>query len=182
MTEIFNETHFNSGDGMLTSIWGPGLWHFLHTMSFNYPIKPTKQQKEHHHNFIISLQNILPCKYCRINLPKNLKKAGYNRHVLRNRVSFSKFIYNLHQEVNCMLGKKFNLTYCDIRNRYEHFRSRCLNEKKKKSQYEDGCVDSLYGQESRCVLQIVPKKSKLQTFRMSSKCKIKKLYNNKIEY
>ena len=25
-----------SGDGMLTSVWGPSLWHYLHTMSFNY--------------------------------------------------------------------------------------------------------------------------------------------------
>lgn len=186
MSHTFNKDHFNSGEGMLTSIWGPGLWHFLHTMSFNYPVKPTKEQKDHYHNFVMSLQNILPCKYCRINLPNNLKKAGYNKHVLRNRTSFSKFIYNLHQEVNCMLGKKVTLTYCDVRDRYEHFRSRCLNKKpKKKSKYEDGCVDPLYGKKSKCVLQIVPKTSRIRSFRMSPKCKIKSFkekYNFKTEY
>ena len=38
---IFSQDDYNSGDGMLTSVWGPGMWHYLHTMSFNYP---TNQQ------------------------------------------------------------------------------------------------------------------------------------------
>ena len=46
MSDIFNKSHFNSSEGMLTSIWGPSLWHFLHTMSFNYPVKPTCQDKK----------------------------------------------------------------------------------------------------------------------------------------
>ena len=33
----FTKKQYNSGDGMLTTVWGPGLWHYLHTMSFNYP-------------------------------------------------------------------------------------------------------------------------------------------------
>jgi len=183
MSNTFNNNHFNSGDGMLTSIWGPSLWHFLHTMSFNYPVNPTNEQKRHYYEFIMSLQNILPCRYCRENLPKNLKKAGWNKHKLRNRASFSKFIYNLHQEVNCMLGKSFHLSYCEVRDRYEHFRSRCLKKKKPKKDknLEDGCVDSLYGKKSKCILQIVPKDSKRATFKMSPKCKINRLYNPKIE-
>ena len=32
---------------MLTTVWGPSMWHYLHTMSFNYPIKPTKKKKKH---------------------------------------------------------------------------------------------------------------------------------------
>ena len=55
---------------MLTSVWGPSMWHYLHTMSFNYPVKPT-QKKKHYKEFILSLQHVLPCKYCRINLKKN---------------------------------------------------------------------------------------------------------------
>ena len=30
---------------MLTSVWGPSMWHYLHTMSFNYPVKPTPEEK-----------------------------------------------------------------------------------------------------------------------------------------
>ena len=39
---IFSHDEFNSPDGMLTSVWGPSLWHSLHTISFNYPNNPTK--------------------------------------------------------------------------------------------------------------------------------------------
>ncbi len=41
---VFTENDFNSGDGMLTSVWGPALWHSLHTMSFNYPVNPSDEQ------------------------------------------------------------------------------------------------------------------------------------------
>ena len=42
----YNKKDYNSEQGMLTSVWGPSLWHFLHVMSFNYPVKPTKIQKK----------------------------------------------------------------------------------------------------------------------------------------
>ncbi len=42
---VFTKKHFNSGDGMLTAVWGPSLWHFLHIMSLNYPIRPTSDEK-----------------------------------------------------------------------------------------------------------------------------------------
>ena len=45
MKKTFSEEHFNSGEGMLTSVWGPSMWHILHTISFNYPLKPTHQDK-----------------------------------------------------------------------------------------------------------------------------------------
>ena len=50
---IFTEKDFQSGDGMLTSVWGPSLWHTLHTISFNYPTNPTKEQKSDYYNFIL---------------------------------------------------------------------------------------------------------------------------------
>ena len=46
MENPFNETDFKSGDGMLTSVWGPSLWHSLHTMSFNYPVNPSLEEKK----------------------------------------------------------------------------------------------------------------------------------------
>ena len=36
-------------------------------------------------------------------------------------------MYELHEMVNTMLNKKSNLTYAEVRERYEHFRSRCTN-------------------------------------------------------
>ena len=37
---VFNKDDYNSSDGMLTYVWGPSMWHTLHTISFNYPVKP----------------------------------------------------------------------------------------------------------------------------------------------
>ena len=81
----FTRKDYMSGDGMLTSVWGPSMWHYLHTMSFNYPIKPGKEQKKHYKEFILSLRNVLPCKYCRINLRKNLKAHPLRQCDLKNR-------------------------------------------------------------------------------------------------
>ena len=36
--QTFSGKDYMSGDGMLTTVWGPAMWHFLHTMSFNYPV------------------------------------------------------------------------------------------------------------------------------------------------
>ena len=52
----FTRKDYNSGEGMLTSVWGPSMWHYLHTMSFNYPVKPTREQKKHYKDFIYSLK------------------------------------------------------------------------------------------------------------------------------
>ena len=44
----FTKKDYSSNDGMLTTVWGPGLWHALHTMSFNYPVHPTNDDKKHY--------------------------------------------------------------------------------------------------------------------------------------
>ena len=180
---LFKKSDYNSSDGMLTTIWGPGMWHFLHTMSFNYPVKPTAEQKTHYKNYIYSLQKVLPCKYCRDNYFNNLKMAGISGKSFKSRTTFSRFIYKLHESVNKMLGKKSGLSYKEVKDRYEHFRSRCLNDDKiaaiQKARLEKGCTEPLYGKKSKCILKIVPSDEKIETFKMSAKCKIKRLCNKK---
>ena len=51
---FFKEQDYNSNDGILTTIWGPPMWHFLHSMSFNYPNNPTKLQKRKYKEFTVS--------------------------------------------------------------------------------------------------------------------------------
>ena len=176
---VFNKKDYNAGDGMLTSVWGPPMWHYLHTMSFNYPVNPTNQNKKHYKDFIYNLRNVLPCKYCRINLTNNLKKKPLLMCHMKNRATFSKYVYELHELVNKMLGKKSHLTYCDVRERYEHFRSRCTEEKPKiftfkesktRKKKEKGCTEPLYGKKSKCVINIVPQEDKTATFQMDKKC------------
>ena len=54
----YRSDDFTSKDGMLTTIWGPGMWHFLHTMSFNYPDQPSKDEMQHYKDFFISLKYV----------------------------------------------------------------------------------------------------------------------------
>jgi hypothetical protein len=178
MNKTFNKNDYNSKDGILTSVWGPSLWHSLHAISFNYPHKPTKENKREYLNFFMGLRYVLPCKYCRDNFLKNIKKVPLNMKTMKNRETLSKWLYNLHEEINNMLGKKSNLTYNDVRNRYEMFRARCLEEgkpKKKKTQKrEKGCTTPYYGKKSQCVINIVPKSKKCKTFKIDKECIIKK--------
>ena len=182
MKTVFKKDDFNSNEGMLTSVWGPSMWHSLHTISFNYPVNPSKDDKKNYYNFFKSLQNILPCKYCRINYKKNIQKVPLNMRTMKNRYTVSKWLYDLHEEINTMLCKKSNLTYEKVQNRYENFRSRCLDKKevpKKKTQKrkkESGCVVPLYGKKSKCVISIVPKDTKCKTFNIDKQC-IVKAYN-----
>ena len=92
--------HYNSGDGMITSIWGPSMWHYLHTISFNYPVKPTSFDKKKYKEFILNLQYTLPCKYCRINLKNNFKIHPLRLCHLQNRDKLSRYIYKLQEIVN----------------------------------------------------------------------------------
>jgi hypothetical protein len=171
--KIFNDKHYNSNDGMLTSVWGPSLWHSLHTMSFNYPIKPTPEQKKNYYDFFFNLKNVLPCKYCRDNYEENLKKLPLTPKVLKNRESFSKWLYNMHELINTNLNKTSNLTYEDVKERYEHFRSRCLLDPEIKTIVtEKGCTEPLYGVKSKCIISIVPVLSKKNTFNIDKKCKL----------
>ena len=189
--KVYTKKDFKSGDGMLTSVWGPSLWHSLHTLSFNYPVKPTIQDKKNYKRFILSLKHVLPCKFCRMNFKKNLKDVPLNNKALKNRVNFSRWMYNLHEHINKMLGKKSGLKYCDVRERYEHFRARCTkdidtlkiveiipknstrkkkNRKTKTLKKEKGCIEPLFGKKSKCIIKIVPKEKNIPTFQMDKKC------------
>lgn len=178
---VFKKSDYISGDGMLVSVWGPSVWHALHTISFNYPVKPTLEEKKHYRDFILSLQHVLPCKYCRMNLKTNFKQLPLTMGNMKSRETFSRYIYDLHELVNKMLHKKSNLTYCDVRERYEHFRSRCTEEKPKlftykklektkKNKKEKGCTEPLYGKKSKCIIKIVPQDTREDTFQMDKQC------------
>ena len=151
---VFKQNEYNSNDGILTSVWGPSMWHSLHAISFNYPVSPTSQNKKEYRDFILNLQNVLPCGKCRENLKKNFKTLPLTMDKMKNRETFSRYIYDLHEVVNTMLGKKSGLSYEDVRERYEHFRARCLSEMAP-IKTENGRVEPLYGIKSKCVLKIV---------------------------
>ena len=176
MSKIFTEDDYNSDNGMLTTIWGPSLWHSLHCISFNYPVKPTKEDKEHYKNFVMSLRYVLPCKYCRDNFKHNLKEVPLNNKALSSRKEFSKWMFDFHQVVNKCLGKKNNFNFNQIRERYEHFRARCSSDKKANMKTiqkggEKGCTEPIYGVKARCQLHIIPQNKRGESLLIHDKCK-----------
>jgi len=177
---------YQSNDGMLTTVWGPSMWHFLHTTSFNYPVDPSCEQKHQYRNFVLSLRNVLPCGKCRKNLCKNLAKLPLTMEHMKSRATFSKYMYDLHELVNRMLHKTSGLSYAEVRDRYEHFRSRCTTSPldydppsvADKQKPEDGCTEPLYGEKSKCVLHIMPQTEKCDTFQMDKAC-VKRRWSQK---
>lgn len=176
---VFADQDFLSGDGFLTTVWGPPMWHYLHTMSFNYPVHPTAADKRNYRSFMLGLQHVLPCKYCRINLKNNYKNHPLRACHLANRDAFSRYVYELHETVNKLLGKTSGLSYCDVRERYEHFRARCTDDptprmlklqRTRKGRKEKGCTEPLYGKYSKCVLKIVPQDAPTETLSIDQQC------------
>ena len=60
--KVYTQKNFQSNDGMLTSVWGPAMWHYLHAMSFNYPVKPSAKEKKDYKNFVWQLLLITKLK------------------------------------------------------------------------------------------------------------------------
>ena len=111
---------YENNNGILTTV-GPSLWHSIHTMSFNYPVKPTKREQADYYKFIMSLEKVLPCRYCRENFSKNMdtlnkkKNTTLKKALAKGRAGFSRYMYDFHNVVNVMLGKPCTLTYKEVK-------------------------------------------------------------------
>ena len=89
---------------MNSNIWGPHAWHFIHAISFNYPINPTQQDREKYYEFFNSLSYVLPCGTCQEAYRKKLQKLNILDH-LNSRELLVEFVIKLHNLVNKDLNK-----------------------------------------------------------------------------
>lgn len=169
-TRKYSEDDYHSNNGMMTTVWGPPTWHMLHCVSFNYPVVPTTNDQRNYMNFIKTLKCILPCGKCRKNLDKNFKILPLEKKHMASRDTFSKYVYDLHENVNKMLGKRSGLTYDDVRSTYEHFRAKCTGNHSRALNHgkggksnktnitnvskETGCIVPFNGRKQKCILQI----------------------------
>lgn len=198
MSKTFTKKDFNSGDGMLTTAWGPQFWFILHNITFNYPVNPTKDDIDHYYSFFKTLRYVLPCRHCRENIVKNMKTLKFSKKIFINRETLSKWVYELHNHVNTMLGKKVKISFHEVRCMHENFRARCdlkkttnelkctkkstsgggraknKTEKNSKKKKEKGCTDSFYGVKTKCCIKFVPLSSKQRTITVDPKCVVKK--------
>jgi len=176
---MFSDNDYNSNMGIGTKIFGPIFWSMLHIISFNYPINPTEENKDDYHKYLMSIKNILPCKSCRDNYIVNLKATKYGRDKLKNREVFSRFIYDLHNTVNKMLGKKNFSTYEDVRDKYELFRAKCVDNTPTDTRIETGCTIPVNNTKIQSIIHIVPLKKNGDSFVIDKVC-LKNIGNKKI--
>lgn len=150
----------NANNGLITKIWGPSLWVALHCITFGYPLKPTNQQKKEYMEFFKGVGNVLPCKYCRESYKKFIKtgRTTLEWDVMKNRESFTKWFYFIHEAVNDKLDVDYGITYKDVVNRYESYRASCT--KSKDADIEQNPIFNVKG----CV---IPLNKKAQSYKIA---------------
>lgn len=101
---------------MNPSIWGPHAWFFLHTISFNYPIKPKECDKKRFKRFFMALKDVIPCKACRDNYNIHLREFPIK---LDSREGLVKWLIDVHNSVNGKTNKK-TYSYDEVIKEYEN--------------------------------------------------------------
>jgi hypothetical protein len=116
-----------SKNGMQTRVWGPAGWIFLHCIAQNYPQDPTPEQKKYYQYFFTFAGKVLPCRYCRESYEQFIKEPDtcLDEHAMRNRKTFTKWLYLVHNKINKKLGIKDCISFAQVTEKYESFRSKC---------------------------------------------------------
>lgn len=131
---------------MEPKIWGPPAWHFLHSITFNYPDKPSYKDKSNYYDFFHNLQYILPCDVCQSNYKKHIKEYPISPY-LDSKKTLVEWLIHIHNLVNKENNKKLMSSDEVI--------------KKYKSQYLSGkhfCDDFCKNQHQEQMLQVESQK------------------------
>ena len=155
----------NVDNGMMTKVWGPAGWLFLHCITFGYPyaINPDNEthntKKKNYYNFFYYLGKVLPCRYCRESYDEYFKQLDlYNS--LKTRKDLTKWLYDMHNKVNHKLGvPNCNiLPFEDVINQYEEYRAKCkkTSDEERELNKTKGCLAPANGTPQRCVVKVVP--------------------------
>lgn len=106
---------------MQVDTWGPPLWSFLHTMTFNAPDKIIAVDGAPYKRFFSSLGDLLPCRFCRDSYKVFIEYVPLCRY-LGTRMGLTYWLYTIHDLVNRKLGKR-SPTFLEVVERYEKNRS-----------------------------------------------------------
>jgi hypothetical protein len=174
--ECYNK---NLDNGLMTRLWGPSGWLFLHCVSFGYPYKIDPANPEHiekqndYFKFFYYLGKVLPCKYCRNSYMEFFTNNSPLAH-LNSRQELAKWLYDVHNLVNDKLGvpQCERPTFEEVEAKYQSFRAACkpLTEKERNDKAGKGCIAPADGKPKRSVIKVVeydttaPKPTALQEF------------------
>ena len=112
---------------MEPNIWGPGAWLFLHSITLNYPDKPTTNIKKIYSDFFNRLPDILPCDICNSNFKKHLSQYPVRFH-LNSKESLCKWLVKIHNLTN-IDNKKSTVSYDKFIQNYQKIYSTSWNYK-----------------------------------------------------
>lgn len=99
------------------SKWGSSTWKFLHCVTFTYPDNPSQKIKNEAKVFFDSLQFLLPCYKCRVNLSNHYKTRPLTDEILSSRHLLINWLIDIHNDVNISLGKPI-MTYENVVKEY----------------------------------------------------------------
>ena len=89
---------------MDTRCWGFSAWKLLHSITFGYPVRPTRKDQTIYYHFFSSIKNVLPCIFCRNSFDQFEKELPLKDH-LDSRDSLVTWLYLMHNKVNDKLRK-----------------------------------------------------------------------------
>jgi len=94
--------------------WGAQTWHYLHSLSFTYPTKPTLRERLRFKRFFEHL--LLPCNGCQQNYNQHLKDLPVS-DFLKTKLDLAYWVYLIHSTVNAM-NKKPNPPFKEIKDKF----------------------------------------------------------------
>lgn len=86
--------------------WGPHAWKYFHTITLSYPIEPTDKHKEAFRREFDDLIYKLPCSECQKHFYITISKNPITDDVLSTKDKLVRWLIDIHNMVNKMLGKK----------------------------------------------------------------------------
>jgi FAD-linked sulfhydryl oxidase len=98
-------------------VWGPIFWSTLHIIALAYPDAPSYTEKKAAKDLYTALTHLLPCPVCRQHYTEILKAMPVDTW-LDSRTSLTKWVLNVHNEVNKQL-KKPEITMSEFMAKYK---------------------------------------------------------------
>ena len=89
----------------MTDIWGPNLWHLMHTVAYNSNDNFSIVEKQMLSYFYKNIANMIPCIFCRSNYKQHLIEYPIDRY-LENKSTLCNWVVNIHNLVNKNNNKK----------------------------------------------------------------------------
>jgi len=149
----------DAGNGMMTKVWGPPGWFFLHVVAAGYPVNPNDfdianelvpgTTAERYRTVFANMGHVLPCKFCRNSYNQYIKELPMTTDVLASRDALTHWLWDIHNKVNAKLGTK-GKAFGAVRRKYEAYRAKC----KKGSQ--TGCTIPLSGFKLKSAVVVYP--------------------------